>query len=198
MARYVLIVLAVVLLPGCDFVEQHGRLAYGNFEFSQGRFDRARELYEGIPVSDEPDAGGLHALRSYNLGTVDYAVGEIEDALRRWEEATASSDDDVRYRAKFNTGVLNYEQGRYESAYYAFREALLVQPEREGAKANLELAFDRWQRAGSAEAAGSVAQPGEREIEGDFEDILEQLRDREQERRRVRDEYVPPDDVDDW
>lgn len=198
MARYVLALMVAVVIGGCGFAERHARVTYGNFEFSQGRYERARELYEGIPVPESSDSSDVAAMRDFNLGTVDFAVGNVDDALDRWHSSDVSSDEEVLYRARFNTGILHFEQGRYGQAYEAFRSSLMVQPDREAAKANLERAFTRWQRAGGARQAGAASERREGEPDESATEVLEQLRNRELERRRLRDEYVPPDDVDDW
>ncbi len=199
MARYVLIVALFIVLSGCTFAERHGRLTYGNFEFSQGRYERARELYEGIPVGDSSNNRNLEALRDYNIGTVSYAVGDIDGALDGWSSAgDLASEGEILFRTAFNTGVLHFEQGRYERAYGAFREALLVYPEREPAKRNLELSFERWQRAGGAEAAAAVEEPEPGELDSDSQEVFEQLRSQEQQRYELQDEFQAPEDVDDW
>ncbi len=199
MARYVLISVLFIALSGCTFAERHGRLTYGNFEFSQGRYERARELYEGVPVGDSSNNGNLEALRDYNIGTVYYAVGDIDGALERWSSAEdLAADDEILFRTLFNTGVLHFEQGRYEQAYGSFREALVVHPERETAKRNLELAFERWQRAGGAEAAASVDDQQPRELDSEGKNVFEQLQSRERERFELQDEFQAPENVDDW
>ncbi|MFW5995105.1 MAG: tetratricopeptide repeat protein [Spirochaetia bacterium] len=199
MARYVLIAVAAVFLAGCTFAESHARLAYGSFEFNQGRYERARQLFEEIPAADARDDGELEALREYNLGAVDYAAGNLENALERWNGVNAAgSNEEVIYRARFNSGVLHFEQGRYEEAYRSFREALTVFTERERAKRNLELAFERWRRAGGAEAAGSVTEQPDSDLDEEAERLLQQLRDMERQRRELRDEFVPAETIDDW
>lgn len=199
MARYILIAVIGVSLAGCDFAESHARLAYGSFEFNQGRYEHARELFEGMPLPESQDRGAVESLRDYNVGAVDYAVGNLDSALERWDSVDdASAEDEVLYRARFNTGVLHFEQGRYERAYRSFRDALQVHTERETAKKNLELAFQGWRRSGRAEAAGSVSERTEAELDEDTEELLQQLREMERERRELRDEFVPGENIEDW
>lgn len=199
MARYVLILVLFMAFSGCTFGERHARLTYGNFEFSQGRYERARELYEDVPIEDSSNNRNLEALRDYNIGTVDYAVGEIDSAIDRWNSAAElAADEEILFRTHFNTGVLHFEQGRFEQAYGAFRAALLVYSDREPAKRNLELAFERWQRAGSSDAASESNEQQERELDGRSEEVFDRLRSRERERFELQDEFQAPDDVDDW
>jgi len=141
----------------------------------------------------------LEALREYNLGAVDYASGNLQDALERWSGVDGTGpDDEVIYRARFNSGVLHFEQGRYEQAYRSFRDALNVFTEREPAKRNLELAFERWRRAGGTDAAGSITEQGEAGLDEESERLLQQLREMERQRRELRDEFVPAETIDDW
>ncbi|TVQ24063.1 MAG: tetratricopeptide repeat protein [Spirochaetaceae bacterium] len=194
MAKSVLISIILVLFSGCSFAGRHFAVAYGNFEFSQGRFSSALERYESArEFSLDSD---FESLLDFNLGSVRYAIGDIELAVEYWTAAGDTDDADVRFRSVYNLGVLLFQQGSYRQAYENFRSALRVQPGDMEAKHNLELSFSRWQASGPSQAESRTERRDD--IPSTAESLLEEIQRRNAERFRVRDEVQPRSDVNDW
>ena len=92
----------------------------------------------------------------YNAGTAALAAGDWESAQQGLSRAAGSLDPEVRFRALYNLGLLDFQLARADSANRdahlgdaekAYREALLLKPSHPAAKWNLELATRR--RGGS-------------------------------------------------
>ena len=194
MAKPVLVLSLLVLFSGCDFLGRHSGVAHGNFEFSQGRFSEALRRYEGV-LDLRIDADS-ERLVEFNIGSVRYAIGDVESAADHWTASSDTEQGDVRFRSVYNLGVLLFQQGRYRAAFEQFREALRLQPSDLESKHNLELAFNRWQATGP-EQAETVLDATE-SLPPAAEGSLDEIRRRSAERFRVREEPIPWSDVNDW
>jgi len=103
----------------------------------------------------------------YNAGTAALAAGDWESAQQGLSRAASSLDPEVRFRALYNLGVLDFRLAKVDSANRdahlgdaekAYREALLIKPHHAAAKWNLELATRR--RGGSGGANNPSPQGG--------------------------------------
>lgn len=88
----------------------------------------------------------------YNAGTAALAAGDWESAQQGLSRAAASLDPEVRFRALYNLGLLDFRLAKVDSANRdahlgdaekAYRQALLLKPYHPAAKWNLELATRR-------------------------------------------------------
>jgi len=88
----------------------------------------------------------------YNAGTAALAAGDWESAQQGLSRAASSLDPEVRFRALYNLGLLDFRLAKADSANRdahladaekAYREALLLKPYHPAAKWNLELATRR-------------------------------------------------------
>lgn len=95
----------------------------------------------------------------YNAGTAALAAGDWESAQQGLSRAAGSLDPEVRFRALYNLGLLDFRLARADSANRdahlgdaekAYREALLLKPYHPAAKWNLELAIRRRGGGGGA------------------------------------------------
>jgi len=93
----------------------------------------------------------------FNLGTAALAVGDTALTDQALGRAAGSLDPDIRFRALYNAGLLALRLAARDSArrdqYLAaarerYREALLLRPNDEAAKWNLELAIRRSRQSG--------------------------------------------------
>jgi Ca-activated chloride channel family protein len=103
----------------------------------------------------------------YNAGTAALASGDWESAQQGLSRAAGSLDPEVRFRALYNLGLLDFRLAKIDSANRdahlgdaekAYREALLLKPYHPAAKWNLELASRR--RGGSGGSSSPSPQGG--------------------------------------
>jgi Ca-activated chloride channel family protein len=128
----------------------------GDVAWSNASFRAAAERYL---VQVRNGEGGDTAW--FNLGTAALALGDSALAGRALERAAASLDPDLRFRALYNAGFLALRLATRDSvnrerhltdARERYREALLLRPDDQGAKWNLELAIHRSKGGGGGEA----------------------------------------------
>ncbi|MFP4508942.1 MAG: tetratricopeptide repeat protein [Spirochaetota bacterium] len=194
MAKSVLIVLLSLVLTGCGLTSRHFGIAYGNFEFSQGRFSQAADRYARVHAATEDN--DLDQLISYNTASVRYAIGDVDSAVSYWTSSEESEDALVRFRSAYNLGVLLFQQGRYRQAYEQFRSALRIEPGDADTQHNLELAFNRWQNTSQSQSEGATE--SRETLSPDAEGLLEEIRRRNADQFRVRTDPTPGSDVNDW
>jgi len=144
---------AVFLLTSCS--EGRILLMEANYLHSQGRFDEAIVSYfKALNFKDSAPYA------EYGIGVSYYLLDEGTAALNRYEnsqkildglaegEPPTSPDGrssqvhrELRYRNHYNSGIIYFEEGNFNSAADAFREALRTDPRRIDAKRNLELSL---------------------------------------------------------
>ncbi len=133
--------LAVVFGPRVWGQEEAGNRAY-----RRGAIAEAVERYrEAIGPT-----GGTPRLR-YNLGTALLRLGEPEQAVDELRAALRGAPPELRARALYNlgnalartTGAAAPAADDLKAAVEAYRRALLLEPDREDARWNLELALRR-------------------------------------------------------
>jgi len=119
------------------------RLMEANYLFSRGRYDEAAAHYfealnykEAAPYAE------------YGLALTFYSLDENTEALKRYgnsqkmlEDSSPNEHRELHFRNHYNSGIILFEQGEFQSAAAAFREALKAEPGRLDAKRNLELAL---------------------------------------------------------
>jgi len=134
--------IAVILLfSSCS----NGKLLLieANYLASHGRYDEAVIPYLQALHYDE-----AAPYAEYGLGLAFYSLDESAAALKRYdnsskmlEAVSGGGHDELRYRNYYNSGIIYFEEGNFTAAADAFKEALRVQPEKLGAKRNLELSL---------------------------------------------------------
>jgi tetratricopeptide (TPR) repeat protein len=109
-----------------------------------------REAAEGYLAQVRSGVGGDTAW--YNLGTAALAIGDTATARTALARVAASLAPDLRFRAAYNLGLLDLRRAAadtararayLEQAAQAYRQALLLRPDDERAKWNLELTLRR-------------------------------------------------------
>jgi Ca-activated chloride channel family protein len=154
--------LAAALLLGLHTLTRRGAslfvilLAFGTATAAAQRPSAGeRALADGSP--DAAATEFLEAARGtvardtafYNAGTSALAAGRLDVARGALTEAAKSLDPELRYRALYNLGVVNLLEARHDTAARGekvdaavnhLRQALLLAPNSERARWNLELA----------------------------------------------------------
>ena len=129
-------------------------LLEANYLNARGRHNEAIELY--LKALNYEKAS---AYAEYGLGLTFYSLDETENALNRYgisqkilekssiNEGAAKNGQNIqthrelRYRNHYNSGIILFEEGDFESAAFEFKEALRAEPKRIEAKRNLELSL---------------------------------------------------------
>ena len=134
-------------------------LLEANFLNSRNRHNEAIDLY--LRALNHEDAS---AYAEYGLGLAFYSLDDNESALKHYENSQKLLDRNSRnepaeinrrkpaessrpvhrelhFRNHYNSGVVLFEEGDFNSAASAFREALKTDPKRTEAKINLELSL---------------------------------------------------------
>jgi tetratricopeptide (TPR) repeat protein len=173
-----LLLLAVLLLSGCDSPATHLRVLQGNYAFERGDYQQSTFAYYQALESE-----GWEDRILYNLANVFHELGEVDAALREWDAANPGQDSELAFRIAFNRGVLLYEQARYQEAYDAFRASLKINASSIDAKINLEHALRKINRQRQNQQAHSSGGGGESSVES--ERILDYVR------RGERQQWLP-------
>jgi len=133
--------IAVLFLFSCS--EGKILLMEANYLNSRGRYDEAV-----IPYMKALEHKDSRPYAEYGLGLTFYSIDEGKAALKRFsasqkmlENFSPGEHSELRYRNSYNSGVVFFEEGDFQSAAEAFKDALKIDPRRIEAKRNLELSL---------------------------------------------------------
>jgi Ca-activated chloride channel family protein len=114
-----------------------------NYMNSRGRYDEAIVSY--LKALNYEEAAPY---AEYGLGLTFYLLDESKPALKRFEESLkmlkslpAGEHNELRYRTRYNAGVVLFGEGDFQAAAASFKDALRENPRRIEAKRNLELSL---------------------------------------------------------
>lgn len=178
---FVLLFLSMTFFS-CAQAKRYFNIAYANYCFEQGFFQKANYLYLKDFVSEKNSD-----IVAYNLGNVYFDLAASEEALKWWEIAKNSNNQDLRFRVAFNQGILNYNLGKYNEAFLFFREAILIKPKHFkysnllAAKNNLQLCLDklRLEDNGSASTQTKTITKSSSANSKEFNDLMNLVKERE-------------------
>jgi len=160
-------------------------LLEANYLISQNRYNEAIALYLKALNHEESSA-----YAEYGLGLTFYSLDESESALNRYSNSqrllgtpTNNEHRELRFRNHYNSGIILFEEGDFDSAAASFKEALKVDPKRTEAKRNLELSLISISMEKNRQDRSEERQE-QREI------LFEYLREEEQEKWKSR-EWTP-------
>lgn len=115
---------------------QEGEVVKGNRLYKEGKYDKAEEAYQkALSKKESP-------VTRYNLGNAQYKKESIDDAVKSFDEAAASTDDpELKTKALYNKGVLLHKNNRLAEAIEAYKQALRLSPADDEVRKNLQLAL---------------------------------------------------------
>ncbi|MDR2521918.1 MAG: tetratricopeptide repeat protein [Spirochaetaceae bacterium] len=153
----------MLALCGCSAAGGKLLISQGNIFYSQGDYVKAIGSFTGA-LSQKT----VTPYAEYALGTAYLAVDEGEAALRHFLAAEQSAGErrenrELLYRARYNSGIVRFQQHDYQGAADDFKRALQVQPARTEAKHNLELCLLSIHRQSSQTAVNTSRTGGIRE-----------------------------------
>ena len=130
-----LLLIGVALLTACG----SSAASYnneGNEAFEAERFSEALDNYTSAKQEDSslPEP-------YYNSGNALHRQGDLEAALLQLQESLRAGDDQLSQYSFYNLGNTYFKQEDWTSAIDAYVQALILDPDDEDAKYNLELAL---------------------------------------------------------
>jgi len=118
-------------------------LIEANYLHSRGRYDEAV-----IPYQKALEHRDSSPYAEYGLGITSHSLDDGKAALQRYENSqkkleglSSAEHRELRYRNYYNSGIIFFEEGDFNSAAAAFKEALRTDSKRVEAKRNLELSL---------------------------------------------------------
>jgi len=105
--------------------------------YRQGRFEEAEKGYSRSDMDNPKDIR-----YRYNRGCAAYQNSDFKGAVAAFSSVMRRSDnEEIQFKAAYNLGNTAFKAGNFESAVEQYKDALLLNPENEDAKYNLELAL---------------------------------------------------------
>jgi len=149
MKRLALVPLLLLLGAWDPITKKQADVAGGNESLKSGKPDEAEERYRRA-LAELPGAPAV----LYNLGTAQVQraaklpLGDersklIESAEKMLREAGDAADMNLRASSHYNLGNAFYAEKKYKDAIDEYKKALRIEPAREDARHNLELALSR-------------------------------------------------------
>ena len=180
---FLILLFVIIIFTSCS--DGKFKLLEANYLVSRGRHNEAIAMFQ--EALNYEDAA---AYAEYGLGLTFYSLDEGENALKRYANSqelikTFSNNEhrELRYRNHYNSGIIFFEEGDFEAAADAFKEALRTDPKRIEAKRNLELSLISITIESNRQTAANERQD-QREI------LFDYLRQEEQEKWKSR-EWTP-------
>lgn len=178
MEKNVLILLVILLFAGlfssCDMIEPELSVGLGNYNFQRGEY-QAAILHYLDALKEEQFTSWIY----YNLGNVYNALGESDIALNIWQEAEDAENLELLFNIHFNRGCLFFQKAKYDKAYDAFKQAIIINPSSIEAKINLEYSLDKLESAQSVSAGNNSVSSGLEDSEQNIRGVLEFVRRKE-------------------
>jgi tetratricopeptide (TPR) repeat protein len=143
MSRHLEWLSAVVLSLGILLAACGGEIAKqnnaGNKQYNQGNYAEALRAYHAAQVAgpDRPEAYFNAAAALIKMQAVDDAVAALEQSLQ-------TADDAMAVAAYYNLGNIFFDIRFYELAIEAYQAALLLDPDADDVRYNMELAMLRY------------------------------------------------------
>lgn len=139
----VLVAVGSLFLQGCtkQWKGAAGVLE-GAFFWHQGKYQKAISGFmEAMDIATATSREDLLQYSTYGLASTYIMQGETDAALHRLQELSPDAPSSLTFSALYNTGVVSYNQGKYQEAATLFRKALEVDSSNLDAKINLELSL---------------------------------------------------------
>jgi tetratricopeptide (TPR) repeat protein len=114
----------------------HSDIRKGNKHYDKGEHDKALEAYRDAGKQDSTSA-----VPRFNSGDALYRLGQFEQGAQEFLKSASSSADSISAMSYYNLGNTAFQMGDYRSATEAYKRSLLLAPNDQDAKYNLEYAL---------------------------------------------------------
>lgn len=116
--------------------KMHSQISKGNRHYEDDEHEAALGRYQ---VAQQVDS--THAVPHFNAGDALYRLGKFPEGAREFLKSSTSPNDSVASMSYYNLGNSLFRAGDPRSAAEAYKRSLLINPEDEDTKFNLELAM---------------------------------------------------------
>jgi Ca-activated chloride channel homolog len=123
------------LMSGCA-VNPAERNNAGGTLYNQGDYTNALNAYQAAQVLS-PDAAEPY----FNAASAQAQLGKLQEAQGALKQALKTSDEGLTAKAYYNLGNVYYEMGLFDDAVQSYEQTLLLTPDDDDARYNLELAL---------------------------------------------------------
>lgn len=114
----------------------------GNEAYKASQFDKAGIYYSEAKKQDETNAAA-----NYNMGNVHYRQDKTDEAVASFDETIQNTNDNaIKQKAFYNKGVSYQKANKLPECILAYKNALLLDPNDEQARQNLERAMKQQQK----------------------------------------------------
>jgi tetratricopeptide (TPR) repeat protein len=114
----------------------HSNVSRGNRYYDADEHEKALQRYEEAQAIDS-----TFAIPHFNAGDALYRLGNYRDGALEFLRASSADEDSVKAMSYYNLGNTMFKAGDLQSAAEAYKRSLLLNPEDQDAKHNLELAL---------------------------------------------------------
>lgn len=134
--------LVALLASACSASKAEKLNQEGNDAFAEQAFQDALVAYQTAQI-EEPELAEPY----YNAANALYRQGAYADALKQMEMALSyASEESLAQAGLYNLGNSSYNQQDLQTAVDSYKQALLLNPDDQDAKYNLELALQQLQQ----------------------------------------------------
>jgi tetratricopeptide (TPR) repeat protein len=116
--------------------KMHSSISKGNRYYDEGEHDKALNEYRRALEQDS-----ANAVPQFNAGDALYKMRNFQDGAQHFLKAASSSTDSVSAMSYYNLGNTVFNAGDLQSAVEAYKRSLLISPDDQDAKYNLEYAL---------------------------------------------------------
>ncbi|MFH1312388.1 MAG: tetratricopeptide repeat protein [Candidatus Eisenbacteria bacterium] len=114
----------------------HGTISKGNRHYDDGEHQQALDRYLAAERLDS-----LQSVPHFNAGDALYRLGKFPEGAREFLNSSASPADSIAAMSYYNLGNSMFKSGDLKGAAEAYKRSLLIDPDDEDAKYNLEYAI---------------------------------------------------------
>jgi tetratricopeptide (TPR) repeat protein len=112
----------------------HSSVEEGNTRYVEDKNEKALDSYMRAQREDT-----THTVPYFNAGDALYRMGRYDEGALQFFKSTKSTAESVAAMGYYNLGNTFYQKGDMQSAAEAYRRSLLMDPDDEDSKHNLEL-----------------------------------------------------------
>ena len=136
-------VLFFMMISNVSFSQKtNSAILKGNKAYQENKFDEAEKEYRNALKKSEKNVTA-----NYNLGNVLYRQEKTEEAVKAYDNAIQNTEDNVlKQKAFYNKGVAYQKEKKLPECILAYKNALILNPNDEDARQNLQRALKQQQQ----------------------------------------------------